>query len=137
MHSIILEIMEIIKQVDTARCQAKSDKCQHCAFKREHIEQALGKYDSDKNHHIFRPLTRSYSTQQCIEFFPYAWSIRCHDRQLWEMQCLPLGLCDLLIPRCTSFIQEQRTSFTIKLTRDVYLSINLDTVLIHSIQVNF
>ena len=53
------------------------------------------------------------------------------------MQCLPLGLCDLLIPRCTSFIQEQRTSFTIKLTRDVYLSINLDTVLIHSIQVNF
>src|SRR5437588_5211840 len=105
--------MEIIEQVDTARRQAESHKCQHCPFKYKHIENTLREYSTDKNDNIFRPLTGAHSDQQCAELVPYPCSMWCYYRQFWEMQCLLLGLRNLLILRCTSFIQERRTSFTI------------------------
>src|SRR5579884_2993713 len=105
--------MEIIEQVDTARCQAKNHKREHCPFKRQHIENTLREYNSDKNDNIFRPLTGTHSDHQCAELVQYTWSMCCYHRRFWEMQCLLLDLRNLLILRCTSFIQERRTSFTI------------------------
>jgi hypothetical protein len=96
MLAIVFQVLQVIKEINTAGSAAESHKRQGCPLKEERVEQSLRKDKAHEKRQVLRPLAGTHRQEQGRDATAHAYGPGLKDKDFrrgWEVICAIHEFC--------------------------------------------